>query len=135
MMNTPSLQSGRTYREHSAPTKARTSARSSKSSSKSPSRKHPRCLRLKMASGHTRIASWAMDGALHTALSMRNIGESPNVAVESTLSQILQENAPEKYYLSEKACRGILRRAERRGKVLPKMLKEALEQQIEQAHT
>ena len=59
-----------------------------------------------------------------------NFGESPSVAVESTLSQILQVNAPEKYYLSAKACEGILRRAERRGKKLPDMLKTALEQMI-----
>jgi hypothetical protein len=62
---------------------------------------------------------------------MLNTGEFPNVAVESTLSQILEVNAPEKYYLSAKACEGILRRAERRGKKLPPMLKEALEQMIE----
>jgi cytidylate kinase len=60
-----------------------------------------------------------------------NTGESPNVAEESTLSQILEVNAPEKYYLSAKACEGILRRAERRGKQLPPMLKEALEQMVE----
>ena len=60
-----------------------------------------------------------------------NTGECPNAAVESTLSQILEANAPEKYYLSAKACEGILRRAERRGKALPPMLKEALEQMIE----
>lgn len=36
---------------------------------------------------------------------------------------------PEKYYLSQKACEGILRRAERRGKKLPDVLKTALEQQ------
>ena len=35
-----------------------------------------------------------------------------------------------KYSLSPKACAGILRRAERRGKALPPMLKTALEQQI-----
>jgi hypothetical protein len=46
------------------------------------------------------------------------------------LSQILEVNAPEKYHLSAKACEGILRRAERRGKQLPEMLKVALEQQI-----
>jgi hypothetical protein len=40
-------------------------------------------------------------------------------------------NVPGKYYLSAKACEGILRRAERRGKELPPMLKEALEQMIE----
>ena len=62
---------------------------------------------------------------------MLNTGESPNVEEESTLSQILEVNAPEKYYLSAKACEGILRRAERRGKQLPPMLKEALEQMIE----
>jgi hypothetical protein len=62
---------------------------------------------------------------------MLNTGESPSVAVASTLSQILEETAPEKYYLSAKACEGILRRAERRGKELPPMLREALEQMIE----
>lgn len=61
---------------------------------------------------------------------MLNIGESPNVAAESTLSQILEGNAPEKYYLSARACEGILKRAERRGKELPPMLREALEQVI-----
>ena len=73
---------------------------------------------------------WVTDGALLTELSTRNIGECPSVAVESTLSQILEANAPEKYSLSAKACEGILRRAERRGKELPPMLKAALEQQI-----
>ena len=57
-------------------------------------------------------------------------GESPSVAEESGLWQILQAGAPLKYYLSEKACRGVLRRAERRGKGLPTILKTALEQQI-----
>lgn len=66
---------------------------------------------------------------MHTEFLMRNIGESPSVAVESTLSQILEDNVPEKYYLSQKACEGILRRAERRGKKLPDVLKTALEQQ------
>jgi cytidylate kinase len=61
---------------------------------------------------------------------MLNTGESPSADVVSTLSQILEANAPEKYYLSAKACEGILRRAERRGKELPAMLKTALEQQI-----
>ena len=62
-----------------------------------------------------------------------NIGEGPNVERESTLLQILEDNAPEKYYLSAKACEGILRRAERRGKELPPILKEALKQQIKRA--
>jgi hypothetical protein len=45
------------------------------------------------------------------------------------LSQILEAHVPEKYSLSAQACRGILNRAQRRGKELPPMLKEALEMQ------
>ena len=47
----------------------------------------------------------------------------------STLSQILQAEVPEKYYLSQKACLGILRRASARGKELPEVLRLALERQ------
>lgn len=46
-----------------------------------------------------------------------------------TEEKILEDNVPEKYYLSQKACEGFLRRAERRGKKLPDVLKTALEQQ------
>ena len=60
----------------------------------------------------------------------RSTGECPKDVVESTLSQILQADAPEKYSLSPRACRGILRRAEKRGKELPNMLREALEEVI-----
>lgn len=49
---------------------------------------------------------------------------------ESRLSEILQADASEKYYLSAKACEGILRRADKRGKELPEVLKTALENQI-----
>ena len=58
-----------------------------------------------------------------------NFGECPSVVKESFLSQILEEDVPEKYFLSQKACEGILRRAAARGKELPPMLREALEQQ------
>ena len=43
----------------------------------------------------------------------------------------LQENVPEKYYLSQRACSGILRRASARGKELPELLKRALEKQAQ----
>ena len=56
----------------------------------------------------------------------RNTGESPNVAVVSRLSQILEETPQGKYRLSGKACPGILRRAERRGKKLPEILERVL---------
>jgi hypothetical protein len=65
---------------------------------------------------------------LRGAYSMQGTGECPNVAVASSLSQILEANAPEKYSLSPKACQGILRRAKKRGKALPQALQMALEQ-------
>ena len=54
-----------------------------------------------------------------------NFGESPNAVEESSLSRILQDKVPCKYYLSRKACLGILRRAEARGKELPGLLRDA----------
>ena len=51
---------------------------------------------------------------------------SPRGAKESSLSQILQADPPLKYYLSPKACLGILRRAFERGKELPPKLEGAL---------
>ncbi|NDD03621.1 MAG: hypothetical protein EB078_01835 [Proteobacteria bacterium] len=36
-------------------------------------------------------------------------------------------DVPQRYYLSAKACSGILRRAERRGKELPAQLRQALQ--------
>lgn len=39
---------------------------------------------------------------------------------------ILEMDVPQKYYLSAKAARGILRRAEKRGKELPKLLEHSL---------
>jgi hypothetical protein len=60
-----------------------------------------------------------------------NIGESPNAERESLLSWILEVNAPEKYYLSARACQGILIRASRRGKKLPDLLQTAMLEMIE----
>jgi len=57
-----------------------------------------------------------------------NISEYPNDAVESSLSDILETGAvPRQFFLSPKACAGILRRADSRGKILPKILRQALE--------
>jgi hypothetical protein len=62
---------------------------------------------------------------------MRNTSESHNGVEEcsSSLSSILQpqHDVPTRYYLSAKACEGILRRATRRGKNLPARLQQALE--------
>lgn len=55
-----------------------------------------------------------------------NFSERPSVVVESFLSQILQADAPPKYYLSPTACSGILRRAREKGKTLPPELEAVL---------
>ena len=50
----------------------------------------------------------------------------PKDAAVCSLSAILEENVHPKYSLSPKACRGILRRAARRGRELPRALYHAL---------
>ena len=57
-------------------------------------------------------------------------GQLRSAAGVSTLSEFLEQTAPPKYSLSALACEGVIRRAERRGKPLPPMLKRALEQVI-----
>ena len=56
--------------------------------------------------------------------------EFPSVAKESFLWQILEMDVPKKYYLSRKACLGILRRAKKRGREIPHPLKVALKNQV-----
>ena len=67
------------------------------------------------------ISPWRGDA------STLNTGVSPREEKESSLSQILQDDPPDKYYLTRKACLGILRRASERGKELPRKLNQALE--------
>ena len=55
-----------------------------------------------------------------------NVSEKPKIPVPTKLSQILEECPDPKYNLTPKACAGILRRAERRGKKLPEVLKAVL---------
>ena len=59
---------------------------------------------------------------LHGASLTRNISEWHSDAVASSLSQILEDNVQEKYYLSSTAAQGILRRAEKKGKQIPEPL-------------
>ena len=49
-------------------------------------------------------------------------------ATVCSLSQVLEPQVAPKYFLSAKAARGILRRAEKRGKTLPELLARALQQ-------
>ena len=55
-----------------------------------------------------------------------NTGASPRDARVSSLSRILEDSPPRKYYLSRKACLGILRRSRERKKPLPHTLEIAL---------
>ena len=130
MENIQDSLSGKMSPELSVQTEDSTSELSLKNLLESRNRQ-PLCLMFRKQDGPTPMCTVETVGAWRTAFLMRNTGESPNAAAESTLSQILEVNAPEKYYLSAKACEGILRRAERRGKQLPEMLKMALEQMIE----
>lgn len=53
--------------------------------------------------------------------------EFPSDAAASFLSDVLEAGPlPQRYFLSPRACAGILRRAERRGKKLPLPLEQAL---------
>jgi hypothetical protein len=65
----------------------------------------------------------------HGACLMLNGSEWPSGAEGSlacSLASILEPSVAPKYFLSKKACAGILRRAEKRGKLLPKALESAL---------
>lgn len=118
--NTLDMFSGKTSPVRSTVTRARTSGKSLAGSSKAT------CLCLDLKSG-VRVEWYDVAKEVSRGeSSMLNISEYPNDVVESSLSAILEETAQEKYYLSAKACAGILRRAEKRGKALPMQLQEVL---------
>lgn len=136
---------GKMYPELLAVTVEETSKPSSRKSQGSPNRNAPLCLCLTRdgAKPDASTMRWE-DGQLLGEYTMDSTGEQPytmtkemlyneehrNGVNESHLSQILVDLAHPKYSLSVKACTGILRRAEKRGKELPSQLKEALENQI-----
>ncbi len=141
------IWSGRTCQEHYhlENRKEQISKSSSRKLSKSQSQMLPMCLCLGGGDGQNQDACtmrWG-DGALLGEYTMHSFGESPrrlmdecltseplNGVSESRLSQILMESAHPKYYLSVKACKGILNRADKRGKELPEILQQALQNQI-----
>ena len=70
-------------------------------------------------------ASWTLNGCEHNGIP----APSRSAGDVSLLSDVLETGPLQpKYSLSAKACSGILRRAERRGKALPPMLRMALAQ-------
>ena len=149
------IWSGKTCQEPSQATTAKTSGQSSKKQQKS-SKKMPLFLNLRKKDGTSQEPSWETDGASLGEYMMPSIGEflkeengfvswqistdqqrrtyyltlncseMPRIPNPTKLSQIIEENPNPKYNLSQKACQGILNRAARRGKELPKELMEAL---------
>lgn len=71
-------------------------------------------------------AWWLTLTGIPQGTSSLNVSEKPNLLVYTQLSHILEEDPDPKYNLTAKACAGILRRAERRGKPLPEELKMVL---------
>jgi hypothetical protein len=64
----------------------------------------------------------------HTGFWTLNSSEFHSGAVACSLSDILETgDLPQRYFLSAKACAGILRRAGKRGRALPPSLQMALE--------
>lgn len=67
--------------------------------------------------------SWTLNGAEHTG-TLEPFRSADGVC---SLSDVLETaEVPQRFYLSAKACSGILRRAGARGKVLPPLLEVAL---------
>jgi len=79
--------------------------------------------------GGWRTGGWWSDpnGGLFGGCLTLNTLEWPNDAVVCSLSQVLESHVDPKYCLSPRACSGVLRRAERRGRQLPPLLQQALE--------
>lgn len=135
MDDTLKLRCGKMSPERSAQTKEKISKPSSKNSVKSATRPFLfldlRTPKENQENGNTKALSWQTDFQSLGDFSMHNFGESPSVENESFLWQILEDNVPDKYSLSARACQGILDRAERKGKILDPLLKNALMRQIE----
>lgn len=77
------------------------------------------------------VAELWPDGGVHGECWTLSSSVWPSGASVCSLSSTLETGGvPRRYFLSARACAGIIRRAERRGKALPRELREALETQI-----
>lgn len=139
---------GRTLSEHSAATEDETSTPCWKKLRVSQNQDFLYLDCRKSGNGQKQEPSTVMGGLSLGELTTLKTGEKPSetavqemlsvwgphsVAEESRLSQILEANPLPKYNLTAKACLGILRRAERRGKDLPERLKAVLIRQSQGA--
>ncbi len=114
-------------RSAQGPPRGRTSASSSRRSSEL---KAIPFMSLDLTPGRGNLLGesyWELVSPWPGGSSMLNTGPAPLSEEDVfSLSQILQDAPPRKYYLSRTACLGILRRAGERGKELPPQLKAAL---------
>lgn len=88
----------------------------------------PSSVHLNADGGRVRV--WLADPGREQlgGFSTLNISVWPNDASVCSLSSVLDPTPiPQRYFLSPKACAGILRRAEKRGRELPPSLRVALE--------
>ena len=77
--------------------------------------------------GGTLVLSWVPREQSRGEPWTPNTSAWPNDAAVCSLSQVLETTSiPQRFYLSSRACAGILRRAEARGKKLPQQLEMAL---------
>ena len=118
---------GKMCREPS-PVEKHTEPTSTQSSKRAAASKRQTYLYLDRREGHGLLPGllWEKDSLLLGEYWTLNFGVSPREEIASSLSQILEDTVPVKYYLSPTACGGIIRRSEKRGKELPAILKQAL---------
>lgn len=116
---------GKTSQEHSAAPAGKISSPSCRK--RLPWQMIP-CQYLDLRPGYGNLLGpcWELLSPYHGESSMPNFSESPKDAAVCSLSQILLDTAPPKFYLSPRACQGILRRARSHGKELPPQLETAL---------
>lgn len=84
---------------------------------------------IKQAFSVAKPSEWVIESSTPNTLAwLRGVGEFFSLPCLVNLSSVL-ESGPvhQRYFLSAKACSGILRRAERRGKELPEQLRLALQ--------
>lgn len=129
MKDTRRSPCGRMSSGHLAQTKAAIFSGSSKNSVKSAT---PTLMFLdrRTVNGAKLDSTWEIITPSLGDSSTPNFGEFPKDASVSSLSSILEDNVPEKYFLSVKACEGILRRSDERGKPLAELLVIALKNTI-----
>ena len=109
----PGGSSGRTSRVCSAPTAVKLSERSSAKLMRSGILAHGECLTLNTCEWTVTLVPYLREDGV------------------CSLSDVLEPTGaiPPRYYLSPAACRGILRRADSRGRELSEVLRQALEAQ------